>query len=148
MIEQVVKWQTPKVSAIVIVLLSGVAWLAISNHCVLSTLIASKTRSVAPMMHCHGSQQPGPSRKSGDEEMPCCKVLRATVAKDLAVVPGLIKLAQPTDYPKAVEIVWLSSLPAGGIVNEFDTGPPFISSFAELILQRSLFAHAPPISLS
>lgn len=141
---KVVKRQTPKVSAIVIVLLSGAAWLAISNHCALSILIAGKTHSATAVMHCHGNQQPVPSKKSGDEEMPCCKVLRATVAKDPTVVPGLIKLAQPTDYAKTVESVWSSALPHARLSNELDTGPPFVSSFAELILQRSLFAHAPP----
>jgi hypothetical protein len=31
---------------------------------------------------------------------------------------------------------------------ELDTGPPFATSFVESVLQRSLLAHAPPLSLS
>ena len=31
---------------------------------------------------------------------------------------------------------------------ELDTGPPFAGSFAESVLQRSILAHAPPVSLS
>lgn len=141
---RVVKRQTPKVSAILIVLLSGAAWLVLSNHCALSTLIINKTNAATVMTHCHGSQQPVPSKKSSDEEMPCCKLLRATAAKDPAVLASLIKFAQPIDYATAVETVLSNSLPHADNANELDTGPPFVSSFAELILQRSLFAHAPP----
>lgn len=126
-----------------VVLTTIVAWLSISNHCALGSLVAAKTQCAMAQMHCHASQ-PSPAKKSSEEEMPCCKVLRATLAKDPTVDPGFIKFAQPTDYPKAVESVWSSSLPHAVIGNELDTGPPFVSSFAELILQRSLFAHAPP----
>lgn len=129
-----------------IVLTTIVAWLSISNHCAVGAIFAAKMQSPMAQIHCHDTQ-PSPSKKSGDEEMPCCKVLRATIAKDGTVVLGLLKFAQPTAYPKTVEIVWLNSLPHASMANELDTGPPFVSSFAELILQRSLFAHAPPFSI-
>lgn len=31
---------------------------------------------------------------------------------------------------------------------ELDIGPPFAASFVESVLQRSILAHAPPLSLS
>ena len=132
-----------KAIRISVVLTTIVAWFSISNHCAIGALVAAKTQPAMAQMHCHGSQ-PSLPKKSDEEEMPCCKVLRATLAKDPTVIPGLIKFANPIEYPKTVEGVWSSSLPHAVIGNELDTGPPFVSSFAELILQRSLFAHAPP----
>jgi len=132
-----------KAIRISVVLTTIVAWLSISNHCTVGALAAAKTQSQMAQMHCHGSQ-PSPAKKDGGKEMPCCKVLRATIAKDRSIVQDPVMLAQPIQYPAVVEILLFSSLPRSGISNEFDTGPPFVSSFAELILQRSLFSHAPP----
>ena len=140
--EGVVKRTRDKLIRVSIVVLTGLAWISISNHCALGALIAKTNSAVAPM-HCH-ENQPAPSKKSSGEEMPCCKLLRATIAKDRSMVQDPVMLAQPIQYPSIVEILLFSSLQPSGILNEFDTGPPFISSFAELILQRSLFSHAPP----
>ena len=68
-----------KAIRISVVLTTIVAWLSISNHCAVGAMVAAKTQSPMAQMHCHGSQ-PAPSKNSGDEEMPCCKVLRATLA--------------------------------------------------------------------
>ena len=130
-----------KAIRISVVLTTIVAWLSLSNHCAVAAVVSAKTQSSG--MHCHGPQ-PSPAKKDGGKEMPCCKVLRATVAKDQSIVQDPVMLAQPTQYPAIVEILLFSSLQPSGILNEFDTGPPFVSSFAELILQRSLFSHAPP----
>src|SRR6266566_1508582 len=68
-----------KAIRISVVLMTMVAWFSISNHCAVGEMVAAKTQPQMPQMHCHDSQ-PLPSKKSGDEEMPCCKVLRATLA--------------------------------------------------------------------
>ena len=60
------------------------------------------------------------------------------------MVQDPVMSAQPIQYPAVVEILLFSSSQPSGISNEFDTGPPFALSFAELIFQRSLFSHAPP----
>jgi hypothetical protein len=125
----------------VVILFSVVAWLSLSNHCAVAAVASANTQS--PEMHCHGPQ-PSPAKKDGGKEMPCCKVLRATIAKDHSIVQDPVMLAQPIQYPAIVEILLFSSLHPSGISNEFDTGPPFALSFAELIFQRSLFSHAPP----
>ena len=130
-----------KAIRISVVLTTIVAWLSLSNHCAVAAVVSAKTQSSG--MHCHGPQ-PSPAKKDAGKEMPCCKVLRATVAKDRSIVQDPVMLAQPIQYPAIVEILLFSSLQPSGILNEFDTGPPFVSSFAELILQRSLFSHAPP----
>jgi hypothetical protein len=141
--EAVVKRTRDKLIPVSIVVVTGLAWISISNHCALGALIAKTESAVAPM-HCHGNQ-PAPSKENSGKEMPCCKVLRATIAKDPTIVQNLVSLAQPIQYPAIVEILLFSSLQTLSISNEFDTGPPFVSSFAELILQGSLLAHAPPL---
>jgi hypothetical protein len=141
--ERVVKRMRDKLIRVSIVGVTIVAWLSISNHCAVGALVTAKTQSPMAQMHCHGDQ-PSPAKKDGGKEMPCCKVLRATIAKDRSMVQDPVMSAQPIQYPAIVEILLFSSLQPSGISNEFDTGPPFVSSFAELILQRSLFSHAPP----
>jgi hypothetical protein len=140
--EAVVKRTRDKLIPVSIVVVTGLAWISISNHCALGALIA-KTESAVEPMHCHGNQ-PAPSKENSGEEMPCCKVLRATIVKDRSMVQDPVMSAQPIQYPAVVEILPFGSSQPSGIANEFDTGPPFAFSFAELIFQRSLFSHAPP----
>jgi hypothetical protein len=141
--ERVVKRMRDKLVRVSIVVVTIVAWLSISNHCAVGALVTAKTQSPVAQMHCHGDQ-PSPAKKEGGKEMPCCKVLRATIAKDRSMVQDPVMSAQPIQYPAVVEILLFSSSQPSGISNEFDTGPPFALSFAELIFQRSLFSHAPP----
>ena len=141
--ERVVKRMRDKLIRVSIVVVTIVAWLSISNHCAVGALVTAKTQSPMAQMHCHGDQ-PSPAKKDGGKEMPCCKVLRATIAKDRSMVQDPVLSAQPIQYPAVVEILLFSSSPPSAISNEFDTGPPFALSFAELIFQRSLFSHAPP----
>lgn len=84
-----------------------------------------------------------PAKKKPAPEMSCCKEVRAVVAKGVgAMMPG-VRLICPRDY--APEI--FRPVPGVAIAIEgLDTGPPGHISFAELILQESLFAHAPPVS--
>ena len=117
------------------------AWLHISNHCALALLVPSPDPAVH--QHCH-SDADDSDKKQSEETLPCCNILRAVVAQTLETGINIDKLWQPADYEAVV--------PAGLIVfdhttdaNELDTGPPFAASFAELILQRSLLAHAPPL---
>jgi hypothetical protein len=140
---RVVKRMRDKLIRISIVVVTLVAWLSISNHCAVGALVTAKTQSPMAEMHCHGDQ-PSPAKKEGGEEMPCCKVLRATIAKDRSMVQDPAMSAQPIQYSAVVEILLFSSSQPPGISNEFDIGPPFAFSFAELIFERSLFSHAPP----
>src|SRR5216684_8927510 len=77
--EEAVKRTRDKIIRLAIVLTTIVAWFSISNHCAVGALSTAKTQSAMVPMHCHGSQ-PSPAKKSSEEEMPCCKVLRATFA--------------------------------------------------------------------
>jgi hypothetical protein len=123
-------------------MLTMLAWFSISNHCVLGGLIALGKTSVAPM-HCHGDR-PAPS-KSGDEQTPCCKVLKAvTIAKVNVGAYALDFVAKEyLSAGLALEISQAQMQTVG-----LDTGPPGALSFSESVLQRSILAHAPPASLS
>lgn len=94
-------------------------------------------------MHCHGDR-PAPS-KSGDEQTPCCKVLKA------------VTIAKVNVGANAVDFVLKEYLSAGLALEisqpqiktvKLDPGPPGALSFSESVLQRSILAHAPPASLS
>ena len=80
--------------------------------------------------------------------MPCCKLLQATLASN-------VKTLQPAKLDFLGFQSWIISDIAFSreafsysAIEELDTGPPFATSFAESVLQRSILAHAPPVSLS
>jgi hypothetical protein len=98
-------------------------------------------------MHCHGSQ-PSPSKKGGEEEMPCCKVLGATLASQGKIVQVANKDFLPMPNWIIAQVIFPDEAQLRRVPEELDTGPPFAGSFAESVLQRSLLAHAPPVSLS
>ena len=136
---KVVKRQRLKAGAGGIVLVAGVAWFAISNHCALAVFTPTPS-AVAIHAHCHGATSE-PGEKSNEEEVPCCKVLRATITASIEVPPHQQTGVQ--DFA-ATELLLLEEDHVRPLPEEIDTGPPFARSYAELILQRSLFAHAPP----
>jgi hypothetical protein len=124
-------------------MLMMVAWFAISNHCALGTLIVFEAKTSVTAMHCHGDR-PAPA-KNGDEQTPCCKVLKAVAISKVNLEPNAIDFVLK-EYPTGDLAfgIWQ----AHTHTLELDTGPPGAVSFSELVLQRSLLAHAPPLSLS
>lgn len=130
-----------------IVLVTVAAWLSISNHCVIGGLIETKSQSPMRRMHCHGNQ-PAPSKESNQEQMPCCKVLRATIGNTSKLVQVADKDFVPIRSWHVDEVIFADEAALHLVSQELDTGPPFVDSFAESVLQRSLPAHAPPVSLS
>jgi len=120
-----------------------VAWFSISNHCAVGEMVAAKTQPQMAQMHCHG-KQPLPSNKSGGEEMPCCKVLRATLAGEGKIVQVASKDFLPIQRWIVAEILVADEALLHRATQELDTGPPFAGTFAESVLQRSILAHAPP----
>jgi hypothetical protein len=73
----------------------------------------------------------------------CCKVLRAVVfakTRDWARNDGKFCAAS---FPTQEGAFVVYPLPVVALLL-LDTGPPGAFSFAELILQQSLLAHAPP----
>jgi len=115
------------------------SWFAISNHCAFAAL-ATKTDAASHGCPFHSKPKEKPS--AGAQ---CCKILRA-----VASVPAKswarddTKLSDADGYrgERALTIAYSQTTP---VPLSLDTGPPGVRSFAELILQQSLFAHAPPV---
>ena len=101
----------------------------------------------APKCHAAAPQNPAPAKHDQKSGVECCKVLRATL-----LVPSSSLVAADT-LSFAPYIYVLSFIPTvdQSRLSRFcgwDTGPPGEASFAESVLQRSILAHAPPVSLS
>jgi hypothetical protein len=142
---RIVIQHTRPLGRLLVVMLTMMAWFSISNHCALATVTASGPNiSVAPM-HCHGAPAPRSPAKTGDEQTPCCKVLKAITIAKVHVGANAVDFALK-EYPTAGLVVEISQAPTQTFGS--DTGPPGALSFSESVLQRSILAHAPPLSLS
>ena len=121
------------------------AWLAISNHCVLGGLVKN-ARTAQTHAHCCGSGAPQDDGKTpGSDTRECCKTLHSLPA------PTPAKIAKLAADPLMISLVWAlmesgARTPAVQSVELLDSGPPPARSFAEVVLQRSLLSHAPPVS--
>jgi hypothetical protein len=114
------------------------SWFAISNHCAFAAL-ATKTDAASHGCPFHSKPKEKPS--AGAQ---CCKILRAvTPVATKSWARDDTKLSEADAYRGECALTSACSQPT--LVPLFlDTGPPRVRSFAELILQRSLLAHAPP----
>ena len=122
------------------------AWFLISNHCLLDTAV-SATAPASPIAQdeccpMHVSKTPAPAQpKKKDDLQVCCKNLPATALKKAqSLAPFIARLlAILFDRHDLFECKRDETLSLC-----LDTGPPKAFSFSELVLQRSLLAHAPP----
>jgi hypothetical protein len=89
---------------------------------------------------------PQPEKGNGCGDLPCCKSLLTTTVVSAKTVAKPIWLGALQPFFKAPVIAIEVGAPQVSPIHE--TGPPGQNSFAELVLQRSIFAHAPPVSLS
>jgi hypothetical protein len=115
------------------------SWIAVSNHCAFASLAAEIGQA---QTECPFHSKPA-KQKEQSSQVQCCKVLRAVVfaktknwARNDAQFCDTIFFVQENafvTYPPRTDAPLL-----------LDTGPPGALSFAELILQQSVFAHAPP----
>jgi hypothetical protein len=123
-----------------IVVVAICSWFAISNHCVFAALATNDTASRQCPFHSKPAKQEKPS--TGAQ---CCKILRAVSS---VPVKGWARddtnLSDFDGYggERALAIAYSQT---ALVPLSLDTGPPGVRSFAELILQRSLLAHAPPL---
>jgi len=117
------------------------SWLAASNHCALA--VAASEEKVAQSecpFHSHSSK---PAKQSNSSDQPCCKILRAVTTSPAKKLAPTIVDRVDVDLAVAKVIVLLAATISFDPV-ALDTGPPSPNSFAELVLQRSVLAHAPP----
>ena len=128
-----------------VILVTLLGWFSISNHCALGAFEYGK--ATATHAACHGGADiPAKSPTEGGQA-PCCKTLRATFAEvSKPLVPFDASGFSLQDY--FVGRIDFSDCSEPLRPLELDTGPPFSGSFAESVLQRSILAHAPPLSLS
>jgi hypothetical protein len=122
------------------------AWLTISNHCALGTAVtAPEMKRSAEQCPFH-SEPSAPDQQKQGSDSPCCKILRA-----IAAAP--VKAFAPTNTGSVEadsafrQLLGLTPPKISFATTTSDTGPPGAQSFAELILQRSILAHAPPFRL-
>jgi hypothetical protein len=133
-----------RISQSLIVLVTIAAWFSLSHHCVLGLGVASSqpaesADSFECPMHSTPAQEKEPVAK-----LPCCKDLRATAAKSAAgAQAATIRLVRSQDYARGI---FLAPPRVALEIAGLDTGPPSAFSFAESVLQRSILAHAPPLS--
>ncbi|MEY2509516.1 MAG: hypothetical protein QOE26_279 [Verrucomicrobiota bacterium] len=127
----------------VFALVTIAAWFCLSNHCALGlALPAPDASTTAETGGC--PMHSAPEKKQPVSKTPCCKDVRAVVAKCVTKArPFVLRIVGPTDY--AAEIFGLPPRVVLEICG-LDTGPPGCFSFAELVLQESMRAHAPPVS--
>jgi hypothetical protein len=115
------------------------SWIVVSNHCAFAA-VATKNDSAQAICPFHSKPE---KQKEQSSQVQCCKILRAvvpTIAKSWTRGDGDV-----SDIHFAFEdcrlLGYFRDLLAPLLL---DTGPPGAQSFAESVLQRSLFAHAPP----
>jgi hypothetical protein len=124
----------------VIAVIATLSWVAISNHCAFAALA---TRTNAASVECPFHSKPAKPEEQSSQ-VQCCKILRA-----VAFVPAKswarddAKFSATDNYwgEPALTIAYSQTMLAPLFL---DTGPPEVRLFAELVLQRSLPAHAPP----
>ena len=117
------------------------SWFALSNHCAFAAVATEmdKTQSECPF-HSKPAKQ-----KEQSAQVQCCKVLRALVIAKSKTWARDDAKSFDVDL-RVEEVTLVALLPNVQESWSLDTGPPGARSFAELILQRSLLAHAPPFA--
>ncbi len=125
-----------------IAIITTVAWFFISNHCVLAEFKSAPKAAASCHQPCCGDQPPAKSKSECAVE--CCKTLRATLSGAAKAFAGYDTSLFAIQFYFIGPIAFTNESELTLSVLEFDTGPPFAKTFAELTLQRSILAHAPP----
>ena len=136
---------TLAVVRIVIVLVMSISWFALANHCELAAAVASLQEQSHSCCKKDKEANKIPARNVPQNGSKCCKAAHPVIisASKKPVSPEL----SFTPHSFFVAAVLFPDVPQLTTIAELDTGPPFVSSFAEVVLQRSLLAHAPPCSI-
>jgi hypothetical protein len=136
----VTKFRQSRGFAVAIITTIAVAWLFASNHCALAA-VESPAKPAPEHACCHSDK--GASQPPG-HAVQCCKALAAPVPGTIAAPTVHFQELQPA-WSQAARIEASEEAPILAIDFASDSGPPRGAlSFALLILNRSLLAHAPP----
>ncbi len=128
-------------SRVFIAIFLSLGWLVATNHCALGLMRNGRTAMECPGHPHSADAEHGPKPASLSA---CCQTIQGAVFAGLEMdaKPSLHALLLPF-FGVALISTAESDLPP--LVAALDTGPPFCESFAETVLQRSLFGNAPPL---
>jgi hypothetical protein len=132
-----------KIARLLTVIITAFAWFLISNHCVLAELQHASQTKASCHQPCCGNQPP--AKNTTESATECCKTLHATLtggAKDFAGYDTSLFALQFYFVSPVISTNDSGAVP----ILELDTGPPFLHTFTESVLQRSILAHAPPLA--
>src|SRR5207244_3289591 len=117
------------------------SWIAVSNHCAFAAVGSEMHKA---QTECPFHSKPA-KQKEQSSQVQCCKILRAVIlAQSTACERDDAKFSD-ANFPVETGAFVVRSLRTVAPLL-LDTGPPLHAfSFAELILQQSLLAHAPPV---
>lgn len=131
---------------LVVAVLCG--WLVITNHCTLGLMPAVTAASGSviaeePTSHCPRHATAPVPQDSGQNAKQCCKAVHAVQADGTKAGFAGFEVDWERIVYVVVAILDLTES-ARPLPELLDTGPPRAFSFSELVLQQSLFGHAPP----
>jgi hypothetical protein len=126
------------------VLFTLAAWLVLSNHCLFGFTEAKADNPGVQADECPMHAAAAPSKEKPAAKIPCCKEIRAVVAK--SVTKTLTLAARPFAGQEFATVTFPTPPRLTAELHALDTGPPGLLSFAESVLQESMLAHAPPVS--
>lgn len=124
-----------KLPHLAVILLVMVAWVFASNHCAIGAM------AVAAGDHacCHQSD----ASSAPETVMECCQSLSAPLPAVAAAPVATLFAVQPAWTVLEPLVPPLREVPSA--ISFFLHGPPGVVPFAELVLNQSLLAHAPPV---
>ena len=124
------------------VVVMAMSWLALVNHCELGAATAPKPAQTHSCCEKNNVGDKAPLNDNQHRSIECCK------SGHPAISPLANKAAsQDLSFSAHSYLIGLVVFPDASLsakILELDTGPPFAGSFAEVVLQRSILAHAPP----
>ena len=124
------------------VVVMAISWLALVNHCELGAAMAPKPAQTHNCCEKGNVGDNAPLKHDQHKSIECCKgghpaispIAKKPVNRDFSL----------TAHFYVIALVPFPNGSSATTVLELDTGPPFAGSFAEVVLQRSILAHAPP----
>jgi hypothetical protein len=126
--------------AAAVIAIVAVAWFFASNHCALA---AVENLAKPGSEHACCRSDKGAAQAPG-HAVQCCEALAAPVPNAIAAPAVHLQELQPA-WLQAARVEASTEAPILAVDFASDTGPPRGAlSFALLILNRSLLAHAPP----
>lgn len=118
------------------------SWFTITNHCALGLMKPTAQAKSAHAGCCSGESAPAkPAPGNGVRE--CCKSIHVELPGTVAVTFDVSSFHLDLPLPAHWNTVHLIGTRCENFMR--DHGPPRSLTFAELVLQRSLLSHAPPV---